>query len=217
MVTDLSQLELGDKIEISRTGHKDIKHVCQVLDILDEDEYIISGPIKRSSIVHIAPNTLIDISYSKYQKGKYRFKALVLQVYEKGIYKLRIKRNGEVIKIQERNYYRLPITLEVEKTFTVEEGIVIKENCITKDISGGGIAIFSNYDHNLRDELTINIKLRNKELTVKGQIIRISKTDKKNYKYEIGIKFVEIDSKSREEIVKYIFNKQRVLRKKGLI
>lgn len=220
MANDISQLNVGDKIQISRNNNSKIKHICQVLDILNDKEYIISGPIRRSTIIHVRTNSIIEVSYHKESTGKFVFKAIVTDKIEKGIYKLYIKRIGEINKIQERNYFRLNLELKAIKRFEIEESdekIVLLETCKTKDISGGGLKLFSNYKHEIDDKLFLTIYIDNRELNLLGEVLRVSDSTSNEYKYELGVRFVNMHISERDIIVKFIFEQQRELRKKGLI
>ncbi|SDY83825.1 c-di-GMP-binding flagellar brake protein YcgR, contains PilZNR and PilZ domains [Proteiniborus ethanoligenes] len=220
MVIDSLHINVGDKIQISRIENSKINHSSQVLDILNEKEYVIAGPIRRSTIVHISINSIIEITYYKENKGKFVFKAIVTEKIEKGIYKLVIKRIGDIKRIQDRNYFRLELSLKVVKRFeTKENGVntILVETCKTKDISGGGVRLFSNYKHELHDKLFLTIYIDNKELDFLGEVVRVIDSSGNEYKYEIGVKFADVISTEREIIIKYIFEQQRELRKKGLI
>lgn len=220
MTKESFQLKIGDKIEIFRINAKNNKHSSQILDILNEKEYIISGPIRRSTIIHVNLNTILGISYFKEGKGKFSFKALVTGKSEKGIYKLKIERLDDIVKIQERDFFRLSQSLKVEKKFKVKdkkEDIVLEEICRTSDISGGGVKIFSNYKHQENDQFMLTFNIDNREINILGEAVRVSESNRNDYSYEIGVKFLNIDNSERETIIRYIFEQQRELRKKGLI
>lgn len=220
MTTQSSQLEIGDKIKISRFDSKTIKHSSQILDILSENEYIISGPIRRSVNIHVIPNTILEICYYKEEIGKFVFKAIVTDKSEKGIYKLKIVRLNDISKIQERNFFRLPISLGVSKRFKVkdkDDEMIMEEMCRTSDISGGGVKISSNFKHQEKDQIMLSLNIDNKELNILGEVVRISESYSSDYNYEIGVKFININNSERDIIIKYIFEQQRELRKKGMI
>ncbi|WIV10877.1 PilZ domain-containing protein [Proteiniborus sp. MB09-C3] len=213
-------LKVGDKIEISKLEYPVNKYSSQILDILNDKEYIIGGPIRRSTIIHIRPNTIIEVSYYKEKIGKFIFKALVRDIWEKGIYKLRIERLNDIIKIQERNFFRLPISIKVQKKYEVKnegEDKAIEEICRTGDISGGGLRLFSNFKHKKNDQLSLTLFIEDMEFNMQGEVVRVFESRSDDYKYEIGVKFKDIDSIQRDTIVKFIFEQQRELRKKGLI
>lgn len=220
MPKDLSKLNVGDKIEISKVEYPSDKYISQVLDILNDEEYIISGPIRRSVLIYIRENTIIEVMYFKKEIGKFVFKALVTEIWEKELYKLKIKRISDITKIQERKFFRLTVSLDVHTKYEIKnenEEIVIEEVCKTVDISGGGMKLLSNYNYKKDDRLLLTFTINDLELNLLGEVVRVSKINSGNFNYEIGLKFIGIESFQRDAIIKYIFEQQRELRKKGLM
>lgn len=220
MNKDSSQLKIGDKIEIIKINNRKYRYKSQILDILDEKKYIISGPIRRSTIIHISVNTILKLKYYQEGKGKYVFNALVTDKNEKGIYNLTVERLEDITRIQERDYFRLSLPLNVIKRFEIndkDEELAVEETCITKDISGGGARIFSNYKHRVGEKMQLSVYIGKKELILFGVVVGAYDSTNDDYNYEIGVKFYNIDEVDRDIIVKYIFEQQRKLRRKGLI
>lgn len=229
VIMDSSKLKVGDKIRIMKVEHPTNQYSSQILDILSENKYIIAGPIRRSTIIYIKPNTVVEVGYYKEKIGKFVFKAVVKEVWEKGIYKLKVERVSDIVKIQERNFFRLPVALKVEKDHNVEQvysekNYIHSENekeiCIAGDISGGGVKLFTNIEHKHHDKIRLKLVIRGIEIITIGEVVRISETKTNDYKhkfkYEIGVKFVDIDDYQRDVIVKYIFEQERELRKKRI-
>lgn len=212
---------IGDKIEIRETKTKTKnKYVSQILDIIDDNIYIISGPIQKSALVPLHVGSLIEITYFRADKGRFIFKAKIIEREYENIYKLKIEKISCITKLQERNYYRLSVKLNVQKrhnTVIDNHKKEVIENCIAKDISGGGIRIFCNYQHTVKDLVKLDIAISDFNITVTGIVTRVQEIENDNYKFALGIKFTEIEDKDRERLIKYIFEQQRKLRKKGLI
>ena len=219
MIMDTAELKIGDKIFISKAEHPTNQYSSQILDIINEKKLIIGGPIRRSTIIHMRPNTVLDISYYKEKIGKFIFKAMITDVWEKRIYKLKIERISDITKIQDRNFFRLPVALKVEKEYSIKEDgdeTSIKEVCMTGDISGGGVKLFSNFEHTKEDKLMLTLFIKNMEIITLGEVVRVSETKNIDYKYEIGVKFIAMDNFKRDMIIKYIFEQQREIRKKRI-
>ncbi len=226
---DSSELKVGDKIYIKKAEHPTNQYSSQILDILSENEYIIAGPIRRSTIIIVRPNTVVEVGYYKEKLGKFVFKAEVKEVWEKGIYKIKIKRFNDIIKIQERNFYRFSMGLEVEKSYNPKQVYdkenedyeeIERERCMTGDISGGGIKLFSNTEHKVNDKVQLKLRIKDMMIITIGEVVRvaesISNEHMRKYKYELGIKFIDIDDYQRDAIVKYIFEQEREFRKKRI-
>ncbi|WP_427338668.1 flagellar brake protein [Caloranaerobacter sp. DY30410] len=212
---------IGDKIEIREINTKtNNKYASQILDIIDDNIYIISGPIQKSALIPLHVGSLIEISYFREDKGRFIFKAKIIEREYKDIYKLKIEKISCITKLQERNYYRLSVKLDVQKVYNLklddEEKETI-ENCIAKDISGSGIRVFCNFKHSVGDLIKLHISIKDFSITALGTVVRVQEIENDKFKFSLGIKFIEIKDEDRERLIKYIFEQQRKLRKKGMI
>lgn len=219
MDSKLLFLKVGTKIDIFKKENRKNFYPSQVLEIIEPDELVIRGPMKKTQLVLLHKGEEIEILYYVENKGRFIFTAKVISRELNKMYTLRIKKISEIRKIQLRNYYRLPVTLEIEKIFPVinDDNKVFIEKCEAKDISGGGLKLYCNYQHVVGDEVYLKFKLENKLIDAKAKVVRIEEIENLNYKYCIGITFVDIEEQIRDFIVKYIFEQQRILRFKGLI
>lgn len=221
MKSDNYSLNIGMKLEIEIfKGNKEIVYTSQLLDIKNSEEFTISGPISQTDLVLLHNGENVTISYMIKDKGKHYFLAKIISRSNTQIYSLKIKRISSIKNIQQRNYYRLLASIFVLKYFKeqnakIQAGII--ENCETKDISGGGMKIYSNKLHNIGDEVDCSFDLLNKNILVKCKVVRIDNVDSFNYKYLMGLEFIDIEDNYRDIIIKYIFKEQRKLRLKGLI
>lgn len=213
-----AQLNIGDRIEIVRKRrNRSIMYASQVLDIFDEDTYVISGPITTGKLVQVFINELIEIIYIIEDKGRYKFDAIVLDSKEKGVYQLTIKKISNINKIQQRNYFRLKIEIPVKKYFTLKNNQkckIIKEKTLTKDLSGNGMNLLCNYRHSVNDIIDCVFEIENREIHTRGKVIRIEEVDHSSFKYALGIHFYDIKRDDREYIVKFIFKQERILKKR---
>lgn len=221
MVDNIDILSIGNKIEIKRMARKDKKiYASQILDILKDDKYIISGPITKSTLVHLHAKEEIQVFYYKNNLGRFRFNAVVKDRETTDVYKLLIEKIGDIQKVQERDYFRLWHMIKTAKGHFLDNNVnneFIEEVCTTVDISGGGLKLLSNFSHEIGDKLEIKIESNDFKVSCTGEVVRINKTNSLDYNHELGVKFTQISKEDRERIVKFIFNEQRKLRKKGLI
>ncbi len=213
--------DIGDKLQLydlSRSKGKTT--ISQMLDIIDDKTYIISGPLENKNLVPLYKNNILEVAYFKKDRGKFFFQATISEVKNKGFYKVKIKRTTRIKKVQQRNYFRLSCNITVTKDHVLKESSeerAIKEECVTENISGGGIGILCNYSHAIGDLVNVRIDSDGIVLNTSGEVVRILKSNNHEYKYSIGVKFLEMDDSAREEIIKFIFRQQRKLRKKGLM
>ena len=216
-----NMVNVGDKIEIIREKNKTIKfYPSQILDIIEENIFIISGPIYKNEIILLHKQEKIEIGYTVENRGIYVFSAIILDREYSPIYKLKIKKSSEVRKYQKRAYYRFETSIPVLKEQINKKGDedeIIIEECRTKDISGNGLKLLSNLEHKVGDKIICQFDINNETIKIESEIVRLENIDTFDFKYALGIKFIGIEERDRDTIIKFIFEKERLLRGKGLI
>lgn len=136
---------------------------------------------------------------------------------------MRLKVVSEPIRIQRRNFYRLKIVKPVEYRIInnlkdSEEEMPKYNEGVLLDISEGGLMFCTKKEMEESDllELIIDIGI-NKGLKLKGIIVRKQYNADKSGLYEYGVRFSEINKKARNLLMKYIYEEQRKLLKKGML
>lgn len=212
---------VGDKIRLYIVDSKDKKNYSsQILDILDDDKFIVSGPIHKKKLIFLHKNEEIRVSSVIKNKGTYIFNANVVKREYKKIYKLELEKNSDIKKIQQRNFFRFNISIPATKYYIKKDKHdekTIVEKCQTKDISGNGLQLYSNYKHNLEDIIICKFNIDEYPIEAKAKIIRINEIDTFDYNYSLGLKFIDLNESVSDRIVKFIFSQQRLLKEKGLI
>lgn len=218
----LSRLKVGERLNVERYEgniNMDKKSMlnAQLIDLTKNYAYI-SVPAYRGQRYPLYRGQKISISYYR-DAGEYQFYGEVIKETDNNILAYAIRPISELSKIQRRNYYRLPIAINVyiEKKQASGRG---KIECITKDISGGGIRAVC--DENIEEGQGVRIELFLDEddkdfgITIDGVVVRNIR-DRVTNSYELGIMFEKITQANEDKIHAFIFEKQRLLRKKGLI
>lgn len=218
----LDLLKVGDKIELLRIDslQNKISYPSQVLDILDDDILEIRGPLHKNDFVFVSRKEKIRIIFVVKDKGKYQFDAEILNINYEGVYSLKIRRISEITKHQLRKYFRFDISIPVKKYFTIiedNEEKILEENCRTKDISGGGMKLYTNYQHNVGDIITCEFEVDKHLITTKAKVVRVEEVDTFEFDFALGVEFKDIEERNRDRIIKFIFTKQRELIEKGMI
>jgi len=210
---------IGDRIELIRKESEETKfYPSQILDITKNDTYIVSGPIYKSKIVPLHINENIGVACLVKNMGRYIFNAKVIKRDYKRVYKLELEKISDLIKYQQREYYRFKASLIVTKKMNLKTKIgdeILSELCRTKDISGNGMQLLSNFEHKIGDKIKCDFKIKNHPISLECEVIRIETIDTFDYNYSLGIKFLDISEIDRDIIIKYIFEKERLLRRKG--
>lgn len=234
MIDILNVMKITDKIQIIvRKDEQDLDLQTTVLDVQpNENNFIIYNPIYQNRLMTISLNKIYKFRYIDEKSGIYSFEAKVIErIKEKNIYKLLVEFIGNVKKSQRREFFRMEIIKRIIIKLPMDESIdtaqklsknmnnipFYDKEVILKDLSGGGFGFLSNDKYAIGDLFVAEFVINNKKIPIVSSVVRCSSITSDNYKYSVGVKFELVDSKIRREIINFIFNKQRELRKKGLI
>lgn len=217
----VKKLKIGMKAEIYISNEENMKnYATQVEDIIG-DIIILGAPLEKGRIVSVAEGTEIKVGFVE-SETVFCFKARVLRLIRKKLPLLLVKKEGQVKKIQRRDFYRLRTLIPIKyKLIGNDASDNMAEDIfdgIVKDISGGGILMLTEKKLKENDVILIQLKLRDYgKHQIKGRVVRINTMNSTADKIEVGIMFEELDDKTRDNIIAFIFKEQRLLRKKGLI
>lgn len=209
---------IGDKldIEIEQTQESAKLVKSQLLEISNKspDEYYISIPMEKGKMMPLSIGREIYVYYSLDGKGVYCFKAAVVDRAREPVLHLRIKQMAKTQKIQRRDYFRLNMLLPIQ---VLDENKNILSSGNTKDISGGGMRF--TLPHKIEDDedIYVNIEIEGKSYQIKCVVLRRIPVGDGLNDYEVAVQFTQINEGDRNNIIKYIFKHQRILRQKGLI
>lgn len=208
------QFKINGKIEIlmDKGSYK-----SNIQDI--DSEYIaISIPVKNGQYLPLRIGDKVEGIY--YEKNKlYKFYTEVSGRKVDKIMMILLKYPSKISKIQRRQFVRVAFTTKIlcallEKNQNIKS---IEENQLeffhgyTVDVSSGGIKLSTEKELQLGEFLIMTIPIEDKNITVKGKIIRKEKTDRFLY----GISFEDLDKKTIEKIVPLLFKIMRQQIKTG--
>lgn len=151
------------------------------------------------------------------------------------IYMLRIELKTPLGKLQRREFYRFPCVMDFKYYHIDEEQAKLEdaedileslrdENFYEKekkgtilDLSGGGARFVAGENLDVNQEVLCVIYLdgdsQDNVLYVRSKILTNKKLEAPEPKFEHRIEFVGMKSKTREEIIRYIFEEERRMRK----
>ena len=236
---DKKLLYVGMKVDITKPKKKvedsntNVIYASQIMD-MDEDLLTCAMPIHEGHIVPLE----MDASYELYfysQKNIYKGTCKVESRGKEGnIYTCQLRMITNLVKLQRRQFFRLPCTIDVLVTPMLEFEMIayIKgkkipgklknktEKAVAVDISGGGIRMVTDleFEKGIYIALEIALNLQNQATNIKlmGQIIHKFRSDNNNQLYDYRIQFIEIPRDVQDDIIKYIFEEQRKMLRKEL-
>jgi len=146
----------------------------------------------------------------------YFFEAKVLEHHfqEGKLWKLSLP--SYLQRSQRRRYVRVKTILEVVLEYIDAKMQRKVMKTYTKDISAGGLQVVMPAVPPEGSNVIISLTLDEKEvLYAKGEFVRIKYPKTEDQKHFASIKFCEMDKKTTERIVKYIFDKEVEQRKRS--
>ncbi len=132
-----------------------------------------------------------------------------------------ISRPTKIEKIKPRSYYRLDANLLVQYRIMKDEITPISEikKGITRDISGGGVLL--ELKQTIQKETLLELNIHLTPDTIVNAIGKVTFTKVEKIKGEdvhlVGVTFQIINENERDKIVKFIFEQQRLMRRKGMM
>jgi len=212
-------LKLGTNLLLEPTfSSKAEKYRCKVVD-QDNHAIYINYPVDpdtNKSII-LTDGTQMKATFVEESKAVYAFPTEVLgrKLGQIPMIKLSIPNYSDIIKIQRRNYVRIEHAVDIAIEFQEE-----KYQFITEDISAGGVAVILNTEVNFSagDEVSITLPLAfnngdMKYIFAKAKVVRI--WDKQDITIA-SLEFTNADDMDKQHIVRYSFERQLLLRKKGI-
>lgn len=205
---------------------------CQVYEIVSEDTLEITMPVEQGKLILLPIGKEYDI---RFYAGAvlYQCFAKVIDRYKSnGTYLLLMELTSNLRKHQRREFYRFSCVLEMlsrnveeeemmdeneKENIVLQPGLPLKRSVIV-DISGGGLRFISTQRYEVGSLLVCIYNLlvggERKQLEVIGKVLSVREMDNRRGHYEHRVQYHNLDSKVREQIIKYIFEEERKSRNK---
>jgi c-di-GMP-binding flagellar brake protein YcgR len=231
---DVYPLLRGDEEE--NLSQRDRVYKSQLLDFAKNGNLIISMPMDGGKMVLLPLN--IRFAFVFYaRQGLYRAEGQAVNRYKtENCYMVEVELKSQLDKFQRREYYRYPCLIDMTYFEITEDELATgtgerifvqlqQKNLMEErehfgriiDLSGGGIKIRTAEKIAPGTNLLMWIFLKSdafeKQYYILGNTIECVLGDTKNeLKYESRIRFILDDDKTREDIIRYIFEEERKAR-----
>jgi c-di-GMP-binding flagellar brake protein YcgR len=211
-----SQIKINQllDIEIELDPEKTLQLPSRV-EGTEDNCLLISVPMYRGEIIPLRTGQKIKI-FLNGQDVSYTFLTEIVGRRWQNIPLLVIKKPQSLIKIQRRSYMRLPVKLDVSFRVAGDESDF--KTGETLDISGGGILFVT--EEKIEEGQILELELylpRRKPFFCRAKVVRLlERARKKGEKNKVALEYHEITEGKRDQIINYIFEKQREWIRKGL-
>lgn len=245
MSTMLSKfISIGDKIELQAVGNNAGKEMqrdgqkrifySRVQGFVSEDTLEITMPMEQTKLILLPVDSEFDLKFYS-ASGPYQCFVRIIDRYKSNnIYLLVVEMISNLRKYQRREFYRFSCALEMcARTLQEEEiqalekssdnyiltpGLPLRQSVIV-DISGGGLRFISTQKYEEGSLIYISYHLmkgdKKKKYEVVGKVLSARELENRPGTWEHRVQYYDMDQKTREEIIKYIFEEERKSRRKG--
>ena len=175
----------------------------------------IGVPIAQRQFIPLREGTELEVTFWD-DVSAYSFSSVIINRIAVPVPTFVIEHPNKIHRIQRRQYVRLTISTPFDYYVLEKEGLSkVHKGCMI-DLSGGGIQFKSKNNLPPNTIIVIKITMGNTDTELSASVIRSIEAEETDH-YKISAEFHEISEKTRDKIIRYIFDLQREMRKKGLI
>lgn len=222
MVTEQQQpLEIGSRLRLrSLETAAATAHMTRVEDMTDQ-WVAVQRPTVNYKPVRLFPGTDVELSVTRTEPpglaGKYRARSVVLGEVGRDLPLLRLQLPTEWERAQLREFFRVPATrpVRVRSVPATDDDEWIEGR--TRDLSGGGCQVVLPVMLERGQSIELELELPDGVYRVRGTVRRGTQDVlAPEFSAVIGVQFSGIVEKQREELIRYAFERQIELRKRGM-
>lgn len=226
---EMTAIDRGE--EEQNDNSKKVYH-SSVLQILSEDTLEITMPMDKSKLILLPVDSEYDLIFYG-ESGLFQCFARIIDRYKSNnVFILVVELTSNLRKFQRREYYRFSCALEmcarnleedevqaIEKRlpYALTPGLPLKQSVIV-DISGGGLRFLSAQKYEPESLLYCSYHLlkknERKKYEVIGKVLSAKELENRPGTFEHRVQYYDMDTSTREEIIKYIFEEERKNRQK---
>jgi c-di-GMP-binding flagellar brake protein YcgR len=231
----------GDRVELTAVDRKldgsdknenARYYETKIVDILSEDSIEVQMPIEQTKLILLPVDAEFNmIVYTN--SGLYQCFVRVIDRYKSNnIYVLVMELTSNLRKYQRREYYRFSCALELKSRICTKEELEAFEKnrkylvdpgddlqrSVVVDISGGGLRFAANFQYEEGSTIYCAYHLpgraNDKEYQMICNVLKVQELESRPGLFEHRIQYIYIDENSREDIIHFIFEEERKIRKK---
>ena len=238
MLTDY--ISPGNRVELKATGKiwmdddSRTKHIymSKIMDVTSDDRIEVLMPFEHGKIVLLPVDGEYNMCFYS-TKGLFQCYAKIVDRYRSdNIYILVMDLTSELSKLQRREYYRFSCALELNsrlcskeeleafennRRFLVNAGAALNKSVVV-DISGGGLRFVANFRYDEGSTIYCSYRLpgtvNEKVYEMICNVLKVQELESRPGLFEHRIQYIYIDENSREDIIHFIFEEERKIRKK---
>lgn len=205
--------------------------LSQVMDI-KEDCIVCTMPVNKGKLIVLEVGMELE-TYFYSGKNVYRADCVIASRGKEGnIFTMELKLETPLKKFQRREYYRLECAIEADAAIINEDELAHfnktgklpdelsapEEKGVIIDISGGGLRLFMNRQYEKDTIVGVKFSIttggRTRIMNLPAKIVLSFRKNNDGNIFDNRLQFVGIRREDTEDIVKYVFEQQRLMRQK---
>lgn len=230
----------GNRVELKATGKiwmdEDARtrqiYMSKIMDITSDDRIEVLMPYEKGRLVLLPVDGEYSLCFYS-PKGLFQcFSRIVDRYRSDNMYILVLDLTSELTKLQRREYYRFSCALELKSRICTPEEVEAFETnrqylfepgdslqkSVVVDISGGGLRFVANFNYEEGNTIYCSYRLpgnaNDKEYQMVCSVLKVTELESRPGLFEHRIQYIYIDETSREDIIHFIFEEERKIRKK---
>ena len=196
-------------------GEYEGKYRTRIEDV-GEGFISVGSPFIKSDIVPLRLGTKLKLIFWD-ELSAYSFSTKIKQRIANPIHLFVLTMPDSISRVQRRNFVRVTVIKPITFQTVTSEGLSDSFNGTMLDLSGGGMSFLTEEQVEDQSILYVQLALPKGDMQIPVLVCRTDKIEDSNpQRYCVSTAFHEIPERSRDQIIRYIFEIQRTMRKKGL-
>ena len=236
----LQILRAGDEVSIQTRVHNalnasnTIQSVkATVREVYSSHKLIIEIPANGGRFTSPSVGDRLEFKCLYEESGVMEFVGLIVnRIVNDDCFVLHVLRTSNIFRAQRREFFRVSLLQDAELFLENGEGeeifihngqqIVQKVkqykaiSVILKDVSAGGARVFSKERLDVGCQLEVKFAIDHLKFRLNCEIVRCLSTEDVVKRFDLGIKFINMDTSLQTKLISIILEKQRKHLKKGL-
>lgn len=214
--------DINQKVELRVLNGPFASAYSTYVEAAGREGITVVHPAVGGKLIPLAPGDAVRLEYAIRGMARLSFLTRVTQLEggDVALVSLALPDKEKVERFQQRDFVRLDAELKLlyyiisTPEATPRPGGVFRSH--TRDISGNGAQILCPEPYPSGTQLDIHLEVGDRVVHAVGEVIRqVHQLSAREF--WMGIRFVGLDERDRDVIIRYIFSEQRDRRRRGLL
>lgn len=223
----VADLGKGEEVELEVYSEENEQNDIFVTEVLGvtRKEIMLIAPLKQNKAMSFGAGTEITVHFTREDFVGTFTSRVINEELDSPPPVLTLSQPSDIfwgelkdIDAQRRQFVRLEASVPLE--FWLPSGVA--RETLTHDISGSGLSMITLFALDTGMSVRLKISFPDKKIDTNAKVIRCKPLKEDTTKggrprYEVALTFVNLDTNKQDAIMRYIFERQRELRRRGLM